>query len=107
MNDLDLVVLTIAGCPHLAPALHDLRVALDSLGLHDEEIQVFVVDSPDQAMALEFRGSPTFVAGGADLFPEEGKPTGLSCRLYRTPSGLKGSPGAERLAERLGDRHTR
>lgn len=43
-----------------------------------------------------FSGSPTVLVDGVDVFPAS-RADGLSCRLYETPEGHRGSPTAAML----------
>ena len=54
------------------------------------------VTSEDEAQALRFHGSPSFIADGRDLFPAETAPA-LSCRVYRWDDRMAGLPSAELL----------
>ena len=38
-----------------------------------------------------FAGSPTFLIDGVDPFAEPGRPTGMSCRIYRDTAGHRGN----------------
>ncbi len=64
----------------------------------------FLVESPEQAEAIGFRGSPSILVNGADLFPDPAAPVGLACRIYATPDGLAGSPTSDQLRSALLDR---
>jgi glutaredoxin len=50
-----------------------------------------------EAVQLGFRGSPTVLIDGEDPFFDSNVAVGMSCRLYRGPSGLVGSPTEEML----------
>ncbi len=67
----------------------------------DVRIEHLRVDTLRQAEDLGFRGSPTVFIDGTDPFEDEAAPIGLSCRLYRTPDGLSGSPTSEQLRTAL------
>jgi hypothetical protein len=56
------------GCPHWAVAEERLRSALSSLGRESESIAHVVVESDEQAEALNFNGSPTILVDGVDPF---------------------------------------
>lgn len=60
------------------------------------------VGSVAEAEQLRFRGSPTVLVDGRDLFADPDAPVGMSCRLYRTPDGLAGTPTEEMLRQALG-----
>lgn len=59
------------------------------------------VESPEAAEELGFRGSPTVLVDGRDLFAEGDEPVGLSCRIYQTPEGPAGSPTLDQLRAAL------
>ena len=56
-----------------------------------------IVDSPEEAERSRFRGSPSILIDGTDLFAEPDAPVGLSCRVYQTPAGMAGSPTIDQL----------
>jgi hypothetical protein len=84
-------------CPNWRVADERLRAALDAVGRSDPIDYVRVVTDED-AERLQFRGSPTILIDGRDPFGVPGSAVGLACRIYRTPSGLAGSPTVEQLA---------
>jgi hypothetical protein len=89
------------GCPHWETVRQRLRAALDEAGHEDTEIVLEMVVSTQQAQRLGFIGSPSIIVDGRDPFAQGDEPSGLACRLYRTPNGLTGSPTQEQLAEQL------
>jgi hypothetical protein len=48
-----------------------------------------------------FRGSPTLLVDGRDLFDDPTTTVGLSCRLYATPDGLAGTPALDQVIDAL------
>ncbi|GAP54828.1 hypothetical protein AHiyo6_13930 [Arthrobacter sp. Hiyo6] len=48
------------------------------------------------AAAASFRGSPSFIIDGTDLFPSNAAPA-LACRVYADPRGFSGQPDLESL----------
>lgn len=50
------------------------------------------VDTDVEAERLGFRGSPTILIDGIDPWAPENAPIGLSCRVYMTPDGARGTP---------------
>lgn len=57
-----------------------------------------LVETPEEAQRVGFRGSPTILLNGVDPFAAESDPVGgLSCRVYRTPDGRAGSPTLDQL----------
>jgi len=93
---MDFELRTIPGCPNSGPALRLFREALAGEGKSSDTLTVREVTSENQAAELRFHGSPSFIAAGHDLFPASSAPA-LSCRLYRTESGLAGLPSPEAL----------
>jgi glutaredoxin len=89
------------GCPHCNVADQRLREALASVGQRYADVRYRRVSTPEEAVAAQFRGSPTILVNGHDPFLDRASPVGLSCRLYRTPDGLAGSPTVEQLVEVL------
>ncbi len=67
----------------------------------DLELQCRIVDTSEEAEALGFRGSPSILVDGKDLFARGDEPVGLSCRIYQTPEGPAGSPTLEQLRDAL------
>lgn len=87
------------GCPNYEGLVPQLRQLLDRAGI-GSEVELRRVASEEDARRLRFLGSPTVRIDGRDV--EEGaagrEDFGLKCRLYRTPSGLVGSPPGEWIA---------
>ncbi len=82
-------------CPNWMVADAHLRtLAAEDPGL---EIERRIVDTFEAAEETRFRGSPSVLVEGLDLFAEPDAPVGLSCRVYETPAGPAGSPTLEQL----------
>ncbi|HEY8700409.1 MAG TPA: hypothetical protein VIM08_05505 [Arthrobacter sp.] len=86
----------ISDCPNSGPALDLFRRTLAAEGLPVEQLRLREVTSEDEAQELGFNGSPSFIAGGRDLFPSVIAPA-LSCRVYPSEHGLAGLPSPESL----------
>ena len=56
-----------------------------------------IVNTVEEAEATQFRGSPSIMVDGVDPFADLDTPVGLSCRVYKTPAGLAGSPTLDQL----------
>lgn len=95
-------MLYFAGCPNWELAQARLRDALVAVGLAEIPELIEVTDQ-DHAEQLGFRGSPTLMVDGHDLFGQPEAPAGLACRVYATPTGLAGSPTTQQLVEALAD----
>jgi hypothetical protein len=94
------------GCPNWEVAGARLRDALVAVGIA-ELIEPVEVTSQEDAERLGFRGSPTVMVDGRDLFAEPADAAdagvGLVCRVYSTPEGLSGAPTTEQLVDALAD----
>jgi len=91
----------IDDCPSWQSGLQNLETALREEGL-EEPVELVKVTDDASADQLKFLGSPSFHIDGKDLWPEERQSHALSCRLYRTPQGLKGFPTVAMLRDVLG-----
>lgn len=91
---MNVTLLYFDGCPSWELAQHRLSALAADLGFHLEQRKV---DTPQEAEATGFRGSPTILVDGRDVFAEGHEPVGLSCRVYQTPDGPSGAPTVEQL----------
>jgi hypothetical protein len=89
------------GCPNWRVAEERLREVLAEIGASDVAVELERVDTPEQAQAVAFRGSPTVLVDGEDPFLDEAVPVGLMCRIYPTPDGAQGAPSVEQLRAAL------
>lgn len=96
-------VLCIEDCPSSDAAVANVRTALVRTAL-DVPVSVRVIRAAEDAAALAFAGSPTILMDGEDLFPSEGRTGQLACRVYATPSGLRGLPEVDQIIGALADR---
>ncbi|WP_024285083.1 alkylmercury lyase [Cellulomonas sp. KRMCY2] len=87
-------------CPSWQVADARLREALAAVG-NTTDVERVLVTTADAAESWGFHGSPSVLVDGEDPFAEPGAPVGLSCRLYRTPAGVSGSPTVGQLVEVL------
>lgn len=97
---MDVRLLYFDGCPNWLEAAQRLHQALRQAGVTGT-VERINVSSPEDAERLSFRGSPTVLVGGLDPFADPSAPVGLSCRVYQTPEGLRGSPTVEQLVQVL------
>lgn len=98
---MDLTVLYFDDCPHWRVLDQRLGEALDVVGGEARTVRRLQVTTDEQAQELAFRGSPTLLVNGADAFAEPDAPVGLSCRVYRTPEGMSGSPTVAQIVDVL------
>ena len=80
------------GCPHWKLADERVRRVLQGASGDDVTLQYELVDSPEIAERVGFRGSPTILVDGRDPFVTGDEPVGLTCRVFRTEAGVEGSP---------------
>jgi len=95
-------VLTFEGCPHAEPALELVRRVIAESGVGATVRRIDVPDA-EAAAAQRFLGSPTIRVNGRDIEPRvaERDLYVLSCRIYRTDSGLTGETDEQWLREAL------
>lgn len=81
------------GCPNHLEARRALEGVLATRGLAPARIESVRVDE-STAEALRFPGSPTIRIDGRDIEPRFRDPGAyaLSCRVYETPAGRRGTP---------------
>ena len=83
------------GCPNWMVAAERLAViATERPGVI---VNRRLVESLEDSEAIGFRGSPSILVGGMDLFPDPSAAVGLACRIYATPAGFAGVPTLEQL----------
>lgn len=90
----EVTLLYFDGCPAWQIADQRLRSLADELEFTLDRRKV---ETPEVAEDWSFRGSPTILVDGHDVFADGSEPVGLSCRIYQTPAGPAGSPTVEQL----------
>lgn len=90
----EVTLLYFDGCPSWQLTAERLRALAGVLELSIVHEQV---DTPEAAVRRAFRGSPTILVDGRDVFATGDEPVGLSCRIYQTPEGPSGVPTADQL----------
>jgi hypothetical protein len=93
---MDVSLLYFDGCPNHADTLVMLDALLSEVGWHGD-VQLVNVDTQQRAVELRFRGSPTVLIDGEDPFLDAEAPFGLSCRIYPTDGGFRGTPPESEL----------
>ncbi|WP_256922658.1 DF family (seleno)protein [Rhodococcus rhodochrous] len=93
---MDIELLYFDGCPNWEEARDRLAEALAATGNAGTPIRLRRIETPEAAERTAFPGSPTIRIDGTDPFaPTDG--VGLSCRVYRTVTGLGGAPSVADL----------
>jgi hypothetical protein len=96
----EIQLLYFDGCPSWQTALANLRQVIETENL-DYQVHLIEITSPQQAQDERFLGSPSFRRNGVDLWPEIRTHYNMSCRVYQTEQGMRGSPTAEMLREKI------
>lgn len=93
---MELVLLTIPGCPNATEFEQRLAIALAA---HPGAVvRHRVIADERDAAAAGMHGSPTLLVDGTDPFASPGAPPALSCRLYRDATGhTAGAPSVQEL----------
>ena len=94
-------ILHIAECPNWRSLEPLIEQANDPDLLAESEITFRLLTSEEEAEAMDIAGSPTIHVNGRDLFPSNGYPGGLACRVYSTPDGLAGMPSVGQIRKAL------
>ncbi len=94
----EVTLLHFDGCPNWRTTAEHLHRLQEELGL---TLQYRRIETPEEAAAARFVGSPTVLIEGVDPFASGDETFGLACRRYATPDGLQGSPTLEQLRDAL------
>jgi hypothetical protein len=97
LDTTDVRLLYFDDCPNWRVAKARLEEALARTGADPDAVIYEQVTTIEQAEALGFRGSPTILVDGTDPFADPDAPTGLTCRIYRTGTGVEPAPTVEQL----------
>lgn len=98
-EDMEITVQYFDGCPNWTIAAERLAViAAERPGLI---VNRQLIKSVEDAETIGFRGSPSILVNGQDLFPAPLAAVGLACRIYATPAGFAGAPTLEQLREAI------
>jgi hypothetical protein len=97
---MDVTLLYFDECPNWQTTDHHLCAL--TAQFPDLTVTRRLVETPEEAVRVGFRGSPSIVVDGVDLFADPDAPVGLACRVYETPDGPAGSPTLDQLREVLG-----
>lgn len=99
---MDAALLYFDGCPNYQDALGSLETLLAEAGWVGT-VEMVNVASPGEAEVIGFRGSPTVLLDGIDPFFDGAAPVGLSCRIFRTDTGLQGVPPVDELRRAIAE----
>jgi hypothetical protein len=94
---MDVELLYVDDCPNwrqTAAMLDDLAAELAFTW------SAVLVNTPEDAQAVGFHGSPSIHIDAVDPFADPTTPVGLSCRIYRTSRGPAASPDRSQLRAR-------
>lgn len=93
MAPLSVELLYFEGCPH-SEATRELVERVAAQGGVEVDLRLVEVTSREEAERLRFLGSPSVRVNGRDVEPGAGdRDTFMfSCRVYRSDSGLRGTP---------------
>lgn len=94
---MDVTLLYFDSCPNWTLARDRLRYVMRRAGLDERSLTYRKVETPEDADAVGFPGSPTILIDGRDPFGGELAPVGFACRLYQTPAGPDGAPSTDQL----------
>ncbi len=98
---MDITLLYFEDCPNWKVA--DERLSAIAAERSDIRVTRHLVETLAEAERTGFRGSPSILVNGVDVFDEPGSAVGLSCRRYSTPDGYQGAPTLEQLRAVLPD----
>ena len=100
---MNIELLYFDGCPNWQTVLKELQDLIGAKGLEDE-VDLILVASNQEAERLQFPGSPTIRINGEDVEPEP--PSSgfeLACRIYEVDGELLGRPPREWIYAALDD----
>lgn len=96
----EIELLYFDGCPSWQEALENLRQVIEKEDL-PYRVRLIEITTPQQAQEERFLGSPSFRINGMDLWPETRTRYNMSCRVYKTNQGMRGSPTYEMIFDKL------
>jgi len=87
------------GCPSYKQTLEYLKEVIEEENI-ETNLELVLVESPEDAQKVGFQGSPSIRVNGSDL---EDKTDSISfnCRLYRVEGKLTGIPSKEFIRNKL------
>lgn len=98
-------ILYFQTCPGWRGTVERVHEVIKEEGLDDEvTVKTVSVDTEQDAMRLQFLGSPTVRVDGRDVDPTAASKTdfGLQCRLYESGGRIEKLPSSEMIRTALG-----
>ncbi|HSP76647.1 MAG TPA: thioredoxin family protein [Cryobacterium sp.] len=100
-EDMEITLQYFDGCPNWTIAAERLgMIAAERPGVN---VNRHLIETPEDAETIGFRGSPSILVDGRDLFPDLSAAVGLACRIYATPAGFAGAPTLQQLREAIAE----
>lgn len=87
------------GCPNWKIA--DEQLVLLAAERPEIVVKRQSVATVEEAERVGFRGSPSILINGVDVFADASAPVGLACRRYMTEEGPAGAPTLEQVRAAL------
>ena len=84
-NHHEIRVVVVEDCPGAAPTAARVRSVAAQLGIHDLDLRIIMVRTPEEAIANQMLGSPTVLIDGIDIETSARNRTdfAIACRTYR------------------------
>lgn len=101
MTDPIVELLYIEGCPNWEIAAVRLSIALQATEHTGVHVQLHRIDTPRDAAAAGFTGSPMIRVNGRDPFSQPGQPIAFACRIFRDGDQTEGAPSVAQLVEAI------
>ncbi len=94
-------VMTFEGCPNCEATRDLVEETVRELRL-EVEIEAIQVSTEEEARHYGFLGSPTVQVDGRDIeVNRRDDKASFACRVYRTPSGIRGVPPMSLLVKAI------
>jgi hypothetical protein len=83
-NHHEIRVVVVEDCPGAAPTAARVRSVAAQLGIHDLDLRIIMVRTPEEAIANQMLGSPTVLIDGIDIEISARNRTdfAIACRTY-------------------------
>ena len=97
---MEVVIQYFDGCPGWELARERVIEAASAIEV-ELALSLRRVEGDEDAQRIGFRGSPSILAEGRDLFPDQPGPIGMCCRVYFLGGTASPAPSVEQLVEAL------